>query len=119
MYTVLMIIHVLISASLVIVILTQSSKGGALDGMLGGVATNALGGQSASSFLKNATKVLAFLFMVSCVLLAFQLKSNKVIHKSKALEKVKSETVKEEPNAEEVPILPSVEGEPKETPAGN
>ena len=34
MYTFLMIIHVIISIGLILVILAQSSKGGALDGLL-------------------------------------------------------------------------------------
>jgi preprotein translocase subunit SecG len=107
MYTLLMIIHVIISAALVLVILTQSGKGGALDGMLGGAATNTLGGQNASSFLQNATKILATLFMVSCILLAFNLKGKQGGTKtSKALEKVKSEAVADEP-LEELPVLPA------------
>ena len=116
-----MIIHVLISASLVLVILTQSGKGGALDGMLGGAATNTLGGQNASSFLQNATKILATLFMVSCILLAFNLKGKQGTagsSSSKALDKVKSEAVADEAAEEDLPVLPPVDSPAETAPAG-
>lgn len=107
MYTVLMVIHVLISVALILVILAQSSKGGALDGMVGGAASNVLGGQGASKFLKNATQILAILFMVNCILLAFQLKGKKATATSTAVEKMKKEQVAEEPlEQEELPVIP-------------
>jgi len=107
MYTVLMVIHVIISISLILVILAQSSKGGALDGMVGGAASNVLGGQGASKFLKNATQILAVLFMINCILLAFQLKGKKASVGSKAVDKMKKEQVTEQPLEQEVlPVIP-------------
>jgi len=107
MYTVLMVIHVVISVALILVILAQSSKGGALDGMVGGAASNVLGGQGASKFLKNATQILAILFMLNCILLAFQLKGKKATATSKAVEKMKKEQVAEQPlEQEELPVMP-------------
>ena len=108
MYTLLMVIHVIISVSLILVILAQSSKGGALDGMVGGAASNVLGGQGASKFLKNATQVLAVLFMINCILLAFQLRGSSVASaSSKAVDKMKKEQVAEQPLEEEaLPVLP-------------
>jgi len=100
MYTVLMII--------IMVILAQSSKGGALDGMVGGAASNVLGGQGASKFLKNATQILAVLFMLNCILLAFQLRggSSSTVS-SKAVDKMKKEQVVEQPlETEELQVLP-------------
>ncbi|MDP8202631.1 MAG: preprotein translocase subunit SecG [Candidatus Tenebribacter burtonii] len=116
MYTILMVIHVIISIALILVILAQSSKGGALDGMVGGAASNVLGGQGASKFLKNATQILAVLFMINCILLAFQLRggtSSSV--SSNAVDKMKKEQVTEQPlEQEELPILP-IEEPVKET----
>jgi protein translocase SecG subunit len=43
LYWILLVIHIAVSVGLVLVILAQSSKGGALDGMLGGVATSTFG----------------------------------------------------------------------------
>lgn len=115
MYTVLMIIHVIISVSLILVILAQSSKGGALDGMVGGAASNVLGGQGASKFLKNATQILAVLFVLNCILLAFQLKGKEPTASSKAVEKMKKEQVAEPLEQEELPILPIEESTEKPT----
>jgi len=108
MYTVLMVIHVIISVALIMVILAQSSKGGALDGMVGGAASNVLGGQGASKFLKNATQILAVLFMLNCILLAFQLRGgNSSTVSSKAVDKMKKEQVVEQPlETEELQVLP-------------
>jgi len=114
MYSVLMVIHVIISIALILIILAQSSKGSGLDGMLGGAASNVLGGQSASSFLKNATKILAFLFMISCVLLAFQLQGKKTVS-SKLVDQLKEEAVEQTTTEQsEVPVFPATE-EPETT----
>lgn len=102
-----MIIHVIISAGLILVILAQSSKGGALDGLVGGTATNMLGGQGASKFLKNATVILAVLFMLNCILLAFTLKGRTTPSSStKAVEKMREQNVEEKNTETELPALP-------------
>ena len=114
MYSVLMVIHVIISIALILIILAQSSKGSGLDGMLGGAASNVLGGQSASSFLKNATKILAFLFMISCVLLAFQMQGKKTVS-SKLVDQLKEEAVEQTTTEQgELPLFPATE-EPETT----
>ena len=114
MYSVLMVILVIISIALILIILAQSSKGSGLDGMLGGAASNVLGGQSASSFLKNATKILAFLFMISCVLLAFQLQGKKTVS-SKLVDQLKEEAVEQTTTEQsDVPVFPATE-EPETT----
>lgn len=77
MIVTLMIIHILISAALILSILVQSSKGGALDGLVGSAATSALGGQGASKFMKQATGILAVLFTASCVIFAITLRDSK------------------------------------------
>ncbi len=106
MFTFLMIIHVIISVALIIVILAQSSKGGALQGLAGGAASNVLGSQGASKFLKNATQILAVLFMINCVLLAVKVNPSSKTKSSKAIETMKKEKSKETTN-EDLPELPS------------
>ena len=109
MYSVLMVIHVIISIALILIIIAQSSKGSGLDGMLGGAASNVLGGQSASSFLKNATKILAFLFMISCVLLAFQLQDKKTVS-SKLVDQLKEEAVEQTTTEQsDISVFPETE----------
>ena len=112
MFTFLMIIHVIISAGLILVILTQSSKGGALDGLVGGTATNMLGGQSASKLLKNATVILAVLFMLNCILLAFSLKGKAPTSSTSAVDKMREDNVEEQATEEELPALPLQEETP-------
>jgi preprotein translocase subunit SecG len=73
LYTIALIIHAIICIALVLVILSQSSKGG-LDANLGGAAMNVFGGSGASQMLKKWTQILAIIFAASCILLAFLVK---------------------------------------------
>jgi preprotein translocase subunit SecG len=103
----LMIIHIIISALLVLSILVQSSKGGALDGLVGSAATNALGGQGASKFLKQATVVLAVVFTVSCVVFAIYLRDARP-GSSKAVDMLKEQTQQSAPvETEALPEAPA------------
>ncbi len=70
LYTLVLVIHILICVALVLVILSQTSKGG-LDANLGGAAMNVFGGSGASKFLKKWTQILGLAFLGSCLLLAF------------------------------------------------
>jgi len=65
-------LHILISASLVVVVLLQSSKGGGLAGAFGGAGGMGavFGGQTAASLLTKATRYLAIAFMASSLTLA-------------------------------------------------
>ncbi|HOE91367.1 MAG TPA: preprotein translocase subunit SecG [Candidatus Cloacimonadota bacterium] len=69
MWTLLIIIHIIICLALVLVVLMQTGKGG-LDSNFAGIASNTFGAQSASDAIKNATKILFGVFIISCVLLA-------------------------------------------------
>ena len=73
MITFLIIVHVIICVALVIAVLMQTGKGG-LDSNFGGIATNTLGTQSASTVIKNATKILFAAFVISCLILAAQVR---------------------------------------------
>jgi preprotein translocase subunit SecG len=64
----LLVIQVLISVFLVIVILLQSSKGGGLAGIAGGLTSSTVfGGRSAANFLTKATTILSTLFFINCL----------------------------------------------------
>ncbi|MDD4310669.1 MAG: preprotein translocase subunit SecG [Candidatus Cloacimonetes bacterium] len=76
LYTIALVVHAIICAALVLVILSQTSKGG-LDANLGGAAMNVFGGSGASQFLKKWTQILALIFVASCLLLAFLVKDIK------------------------------------------
>ena len=72
-----LIFHVIVCIALVLVVLMQSSKGEGLAGSAfgggggGGISGAVFGGRGAASFLSRATTVLAVLFMLNCVGLAY------------------------------------------------
>ncbi len=74
LYTIALIVHVVICVALVLVILSQTSKGG-LDANLGGAAMNVFGGSGASKFLRKWTQILGVIFVASCIFLAFQVRN--------------------------------------------
>ena len=73
MFAILVVTHILISFSLILVVLMQSSKGEGLAGSAfggGGVSGAVFGGRGAASFLSKSTSVLAALFMLNSGALA-------------------------------------------------
>jgi preprotein translocase subunit SecG len=75
-YTILVILHVIVSFLLVIVILLQNSKGGGLSGAAfggGGSSMAFLGARGTATLLTRATTVLAILFMLNSLGLSFLL----------------------------------------------
>ncbi|MEA2030214.1 MAG: preprotein translocase subunit SecG [candidate division Zixibacteria bacterium] len=77
MFVAWVIFHVIVSIGLILVVLLQSSKGEGLAGTAfgggggGGIGGAVFGGRGAGSFLSKATTILAVLFMVNCIGLAF------------------------------------------------
>ncbi|MDD4223606.1 MAG: preprotein translocase subunit SecG [Candidatus Cloacimonetes bacterium] len=85
LYTIALVIHIIISVALVLVILSQTSKGG-LDANLGGAAMNVFGGSGASKFLRKWTQILGVVFVASCLFLAFQVSNVTVAKAPKILD---------------------------------
>src|SRR4051812_44934426 len=72
MLTLLTIVHLVIGVSLVLFVLLQDPKGGAMGVFSGGSSANSFFGSSgASNFLTTVTKWLAVLFAVSCLTLTY------------------------------------------------
>ncbi len=72
MMTLLAIVHVLIAFSLILFVLLQDPKGGAMGVFSGGSSSNTFFGSSgASNFLTTVTKWLAVLFATSCLTLTY------------------------------------------------
>jgi len=70
-YTFLIILHILISIFLVLSILMQSSKGGALSGTFGGGGGGSLfGSRGAATFLSKTSSILAIAFMVLSIFIS-------------------------------------------------
>ena len=68
MFALLIILQMIVSILLVLSILLQSSKGGGLAGIAGGLMSSTVfGGRGAASFLAKATTVLATVFFLNCL----------------------------------------------------
>jgi preprotein translocase subunit SecG len=63
--------HLTICIVLTLLILVQQSRGGGLGGALGGSATQVFGGRGSANFMTRLTSVLAALFMITSMSLAY------------------------------------------------
>ena len=71
MNTFLIVVHVIVSAVLVIVILLQAGKGGGLGGAFGGSSQAVFGGRGAQTFLGKVTSASAAVFMLTSLSLSY------------------------------------------------
>ncbi len=65
------VIHIIVSLFLMLVVLLQQSKGGGLSGSLGAGASQVFGGRSSTNFMTRLTGILATLFMLTSMSLAY------------------------------------------------
>lgn len=101
LYAFLIILQILISILMVVGILLQSSKGGGLAGIAGGLASSAVfGGRSAASFLTKGTTVLATLFFLNCLGMAV------LSARTGPATSVTQQAVTQESSASPVPLIP-------------
>ncbi len=71
MTTFLVIVHVVVSAVLVVVILLQAGKGTGLGGAFGGSSQAVFGGRGAQTFLGKVTSASAAVFMLTSLSLSY------------------------------------------------
>jgi len=72
MTTIFIIIHVFVSIALIMIVLLQTGKGADMGAAFGGGSSQTLfGSTGASTFLSKATTVVAIIFMVTCLGLAY------------------------------------------------
>ena len=71
MNTFLIIVHVVVSAVLILVILLQAGKGGGLGGAFGGSTQAVFGGRGAQTFLGKVTSAAAAVFMLTSLSLSY------------------------------------------------
>ncbi len=100
MYIFLLLIHVIISVALVMIILAQSSKGGALDGLVGGTASTMLGSHGASAFLSKWTKILGAIWIISSLVLAMNVGAMTSPRRGRALDRIREESPEQVPPAQ-------------------
>ena len=115
MYIFLLIIHVIISVALVMIILAQSSKGGALDGLVGGTASTMLGSHGASAFLSKWTKILGAVWVISSLILAMNVRAMTAPRRGRALERLREETTTEVPPPAEYDVFDEGQAVPEQT----
>lgn len=70
MYTLILIVHVIVSLILILVILLQSGRGGLAEA-LGGTAAQSLFGGGVSNVLTRATAACSVIFVITCLSLAY------------------------------------------------
>ena len=99
MFGFLIIIHVIISAGLVLVILMQSSKGEGLASAFGGgsITGAVFGGRGAASFLSRATTVLAIAFFLSSLTLTILFPSGGVASRESAVQREAQKALQQQP----------------------
>ena len=81
MFNILVVYHVLVCIGLILVVLLQSSKGEGLAGSAfgGNISGAVFGGRGAATFLSKATSVLAIMFMLNCISLAYMSAGTRVV----------------------------------------
>ena len=65
------VVHVFVCLFLILVVLLQQSKGGGLAGSLGGSAQQVFGGSGSANFMTRLTGIMAALFMLTSMSLAY------------------------------------------------
>ncbi|MGE3063744.1 MAG: preprotein translocase subunit SecG [bacterium] len=76
MFTLVLIVHIIVSILLILVILMQQSKGG-MSSMFGGSQDSVFGASGAETFFTRATAVMAVIFMITSFSLALMSSSSK------------------------------------------
>jgi preprotein translocase subunit SecG len=71
LFSIILIVHILGCFLLTLVVLMQSSRGGALSAAFGGSGGQIFGGRETATFLSRATQYLAILFFLTSLSLAF------------------------------------------------
>ncbi|MCP4676927.1 MAG: preprotein translocase subunit SecG [Deltaproteobacteria bacterium] len=100
MYTLLIVLHVIFCVFLILVILLQTGKGAGIGAAFGGGSQTVFGPRGAGSFIGRLTGIVAGLFMLSSLLLAYSSSSKE----SGVADKVKAMSEDIAKNIEEVDI---------------
>jgi preprotein translocase subunit SecG len=119
MFTVLVILHILVSLFLIFVVLVQGGRGAELGAAFGGSSQTLFGGRGAATFLNKLTTVVAIVFMLTSLSLTFiSLKSSGSIVKGAPVQQKQQPGAG--PGAGAVPGQPAapIAPAPQKAPAG-
>ena len=109
MYTLLIILHILVSFILILIVLLQAGKGADMGAAFGGSSQTVFGSSGAGTFLGKMTAGIAILFMCTSLLLTYT-----ASHRSSSLMERTRVPVTEQklppasPNAATQPAIPPV-----------
>ncbi len=108
------ILFVIICVATVLIILSQSSKGAGMEGLLGGAASNVFGSQGGSDVLKKATKGLVAAFFIVSLFIGWYINgsSRQTKASSPVLDKYRQKMMNEKPAAsqedlQEIEVTPT------------
>jgi len=90
-FNIVLVVHILGCVLLTIVVLMQSSRGGALSAAFGGSGGQIFGGRETATFLSKATQYLAILFFLTSLSLAFLSTGRGGSHAASALRRAASQ----------------------------
>jgi preprotein translocase subunit SecG len=91
LFTIVLVVHILGCVLLTVVVLMQSSRGGALSAAFGGSGGQIFGGRETATFLSKATQYLAILFFLTSLSLAFLSGTRTATKSSSALRRAASQ----------------------------
>lgn len=103
LFTFLLVVQAIIAAALVTVILMQRSEGG---GLTGGSPSGLMSARGAADFLTRSTAILATLFVVCCIALAFLAAANRSTGPIDASAATPAQTAPAQPIAPTAPVDP-------------
>jgi preprotein translocase subunit SecG len=112
---VLIVLHVLMALAIIGLVLLQHGKGADMGSGFGGGASGSLFGATGSAnFLSRTTAILAAIFFVSSLVLAYFAtqrapESGSVVDRAPAVQQKKAEAAKPQPKAETPPPVPQGE----------
>ncbi|MGM0593636.1 MAG: preprotein translocase subunit SecG [Pseudomonadota bacterium] len=110
METVILIVHVLAAVGLVGLILLQQGKGADMGAAFGsGASSTVFGSQGSASFLTRGTAILATLFFLTSLSLAYF--TNQGVPSKSVTDSVVEEVDSEAPVAEDMPSVPSAQSD--------
>lgn len=111
MFTILVILHVLVSLFLIFVVLLQGGRGAELGAAFGGSSQTLFGGRGAATFLNKMTTMVAAVFMVTSLLLTIMsMKSTGTVVKPTPVQQ-------QQAPAGQMPVAP-LPNQPQKAPAG-
>ena len=114
MYTVVIVLHVVVSLALILIVLLQTGRGAEMGAAFGGASQTLFGGTGGTTFMSKLTTVAAVVFMITCLGLTYfsSTPSKKSIMENVPVEKPQGPAIPEARPVQPMPAQPGAAGEP-------